>query len=101
MNHDQAFKNLFLDCPIAALDMFAGVEGKSIKTARITPIREEQLKERLSDRFRELDVPLPLEWSDGRREAILFVLEEETEPKNFSIHRLAHYCLDLSDCCGM
>lgn len=37
------------------------------------------------------------EWPDGRREAILFVLEEETEPKNFSIHRLAHYCLDLAE----
>ena len=29
--------------------------------------------------------------------AILFVLEEETEPKRFSIHRLAHYCLDLAE----
>jgi len=38
-----------------------------------------------------------VEWSDGRRSALLFVLEEETDPKRFSIHRLAHYCLDLSE----
>ena len=61
---------------------------------RITPIRQEQLKKRLGDRFRELDVPLLVEWPDGRREALLFVLEEETDPKRFSIQRLAHYCLE-------
>ena len=36
-------------------------------------------------------------WQDGRREAILFVLEEETDWRRFSLHRLAHYCLDLAD----
>jgi len=41
-------------------------------------------------------VPLLVEWPDGRREALLFVLEEESDPRRFSIHRLAHYCLDLS-----
>lgn len=98
MDHDQAFKNLFLDYPVAALEFFAAAEcGPDVRMARIIPIREQQLKERLGDRFRELDVPLLLEWPDGRREAILFVLEEETEPKNFSIHRLAHYCLDLAE----
>jgi hypothetical protein len=53
--------------------------------------------ERLGERFRELDTPLLVEWSDGRREALLFVFEEETEPRRFSIHRLAHYCLDLAE----
>ncbi|MEA3638913.1 MAG: hypothetical protein VBE63_03095 [Lamprobacter sp.] len=66
---------------------------------RILPIREEQLKERLGERFRELDVPLLVEWLDGRRAALLFVFEEETDPRRFSIHRLAHYCLDLSVLC--
>ncbi len=42
-------------------------------------------------------MPLLVEWSDGRRSALLFVLEEETDPNRFSIHRLAHYCLDLSE----
>ena len=37
-----------------------------------------------------------MHWPDGRREALLFVLEEETDARRFSIHRLAHYCLDLA-----
>ena len=64
---------------------------------RIVPARQEQLKERLGNRFRELDVPLLVEWADGRREAVLFVLEEETDWRRFSLHRLAHYCLDLAE----
>ena len=65
--------------------------------ARIIPIRQEQLKERLGDRFRELDVPLLVEWPNGNREAIIFLIEEETQGNRFSIHRLAHYCLDLAE----
>jgi hypothetical protein len=38
-----------------------------------------------------------LEWPDGRRAAILFVFEEESETHRFSIHRFAHYCLDLAE----
>jgi hypothetical protein len=98
MNHDQNYKNLILDYPRESLAFFAEAEAQSIDAgARIVPIREEQLKERLGERFRELDVPLLVEWSDGRRSALLFVLEEETNPQRFSIHRLAHYCLDLSE----
>lgn len=41
----------------------------------------------------------PTEWPDGRRETLLFVLEEESDPARFSIHRLAHYCLDLAELC--
>jgi hypothetical protein len=38
-----------------------------------------------------------VQWPEGRRAALLFVIEEETDPKRFSIHRLAHYCLDLAE----
>lgn len=97
-SHDQNFKNLILDYPHQALEFFAADEAKDIHSdVRITPIRQEQLKERLGDRFHELDVPLLVEWPDGRREALLFVLEEETDPRRFSIHRLAHYTLHLSE----
>jgi len=37
---------------------------------------------------------------DYPREALLFVLEEESETRRFSIHRLAHYCLDLAELFG-
>jgi len=93
MNHDQNYKNLILDYPREAIAFFAAAEAQTIDAgARILPVREEQLKERLGERFRELDVALLVEWSDGRRSALLFVLEEETDPKRFSIHGLAHYC---------
>ncbi|AGA31720.1 hypothetical protein TVNIR_0005 [Thioalkalivibrio nitratireducens DSM 14787] len=98
MTHDQNFKNLILDYPREAIALFAAAEAQAIDAdARVTPVRQEQLQERLGERFRELDIPLLVEWPDGRREAILFVIEEETEPARFSVHRLAHYCLDLSE----
>jgi len=68
-SHDQNFKNLILDYPRQALEFFAEQEAVGLdQQVRITPIRQEQLKERLGDRFRELDVPLLVEWPDGRRE---------------------------------
>ncbi|WP_409526310.1 DUF4351 domain-containing protein [Nitrincola sp. MINF-07-Sa-05] len=98
MSHDQNFKNLLIDYPQDALALFAPEEAVGIvPPVRIIPVRQEQLKSRLGDRFRELDVPLLVEWPDGQREALLFVLEEESNPGRFSIHRLAHYCLDLAE----
>ena len=98
VSHDQNFKNLILDYPLDALAFFAPEEAPAPDDpVRIVPARQEQLKERLGNRFRELDVPLLVEWADGRREAILFVLEEETDWRRFSLYRLAHYCLDLAE----
>ncbi len=98
MSHDQNFKNLILDYPHQALAFFAAKEtADHLAGAEVLPVRQEQLKDRLGDRFRELDVPLLVQWPDGRREALLFVLEEESDPRRFSIHRLAHYCLDLGE----
>ena len=84
-SHDQNFKNLILDYPRQALEFFAAAKGLDLgQGARITPIRQEQLKSRLGDCFRELDVPVLVEWPDGRREALLFALEEETNPARAS-----------------
>ena len=97
-SHDQNFKNLILDYPRQALAFFAPEEASEInESARITPVRQELLKRRLGDRFHELDVPLLVEWPDGRREALLFVLEEESDPTRFSIHRLVSYCVTLAE----
>ena len=86
MSHDQNFKNLILDYPHQAIAFFAAAEAQAVDAgARIVPIREEQLQERLGERFCELDIPLLVEWPDGRRGALLFVLEEETDPSHFSI----------------
>jgi len=97
MSHDQNFKNLILDYPRQALAFFAADEADAVGAARITPVRQEQLQARLGERFRELDVPLLVQWPAGRREALLFMLEEETDARRFSIHRLAHYCLDIAE----
>ncbi|WP_439645660.1 hypothetical protein [Candidatus Thiosymbion oneisti] len=101
MSHDQNFKNLILDYPRQALAFFAAEEAADqLSGAEVLPVRQEQLKDRLGDRFRELDVPLLVQWPDGRREALLFVLEEESDPRRFSIHRLAYYCLNHRHLCG-
>jgi hypothetical protein len=74
-SHDQNFKNLILDYPREALAFFASEEaGDLLPSVKVTPIRQEQLKERLGDRFHELDVPLLVEWPNGQREALLFTL---------------------------
>jgi len=101
MNHDQNFKNLILDYLRPSLDFFAKPEAEVIpEDARILPVRQEQLQDRLGDRFRELDTPLLVEWQNGR-EAVIFILEEESDPGRFSIYRLARYCLDLAELLGM
>ncbi len=98
ISHDQNFKNLILDYPRDALAFFAAEEAPQPQdVARVIPIRQEQLQERLGERFRELDAPLLAEWPDGHREAIVFALEEESNSQKFSLLRLAHYCLDLAE----
>ena len=98
VSHDQNFKNLILDYPRDALAFFAAEEAPLPEDdVEIIPARQEQLQERLGTHYRELDVPLLVEWANGRRDAILFVLEEESDWRRFSLHRLAHYCLDLAE----
>lgn len=98
VSHDQNFKNLILDYPRDALAFFAPQEAPLPEDeVRIIPARQEQLQERLGEHYHELDVPLLVEWANGRREAILFALEEESDSRRFSLHRLARYCLDLAD----
>ena len=98
ISHDQNFKNLILDYPREALAFFAAGEAPSAEDeVHIVPARQEQLQDRLGGHYRELDVPLLVEWTDGRRDAVLFALEEESEGRRFSPHRFAHYCLDLAE----
>ena len=84
VSHDQNFKNLIVDYPEQSLAFLAPDEAPKAEDAvRIVPVREEQLKSDLTERYRRLDVPLLVEWKDGRREAILFAVEEETDPRRF------------------
>ena len=100
ISHDQNFKNLILDYPRDALSFFAAPEAPSPEdSVQITPIRQELLQERFGAHYRELDVPLKVEWQDGHRETILFILEEETDWHRFSLHRLGSYCFELAELC--
>ncbi len=100
ISHDQNFKNLILDYPRDALSFFAAPEAPSPEdSVQITPIRQELLQERFGAHYRELDVPLKVEWQDGLRETILFILEEETDWHRFSLHRLGSYCFELAELC--
>ena len=101
VSHDQNFKNLIVDYPRDALAFFASVEApRPAEDVRIVPVRQEQLKDRLRGGYRALDAPLLAEWADGRREAVVFALEEESDWRRFSPHRLARYCLDLAEMLG-
>ncbi len=98
VSHDQNFKNLILDYPRHALAFFAPEEAPAPEDdVEIVPLRQEQLQERLGQRYHELDAPLRVDWADGRRDAVVFALEEETDGGRFSRHRLAHYCLDVAE----
>ncbi len=100
VSHDQNFKNLIVDYPREALAFFAAEEAPGPEDdVRIVPLRQEQLKERLGDSYRALDTPLRVDWADGRREAVVFALEEESDWRRFSPHRLARYCLDVAEMC--
>ena len=101
VSHDHNFKNLIVDYPRPALEFFAPGEAPARgDEASCVPVRQEQLKESLGGRFRALDAPFLVEWADGRRDAVAFAVEEESDWRRFSAHRLAHYCLDLADMLG-
>ena len=98
VSHDQNFKNLILDYPRQALAFFAPEEAPGPEDdVDVVPLRQEQLQERLGQRYHELDTPLQVRWRDGRREAVVFALEEETDGGRFSPHRLARYSLHLAE----
>ena len=96
ISHDQNFKNLILDYPRDALTFFAPSQAPLPEDhVEFTPLRQEQLQQYPGTHYRELDVPLQVEWTDGRRETTLFALEQETDQRHFSILRLIRYCVDL------
>ena len=66
MSHDQNFKDLILDYTHQAIALFAASEAHAIDTqVRVTPVRQEQLQERLGRHYRALDTPVLAEWPDG------------------------------------
>ena len=98
VSHGHNVKNLIVDYPREALAFFAAEEAPAPEDdVHIVPLRQEQLKERLAASYRALDAPLLVKWADGRRKAVVFALEEESDRHRFSPRRLAHYCLDVTE----
>ena len=98
VSHDQNFKNQILDYPLQAVAFYAPEEAQALdQKPRVIAVRQEQLKDRLGDRFREMDTPLLLEWPNGERAAIIFAFEHESQSGRFSIHRLAYYTLGIGE----
>ena len=96
IDHDQNLKNVILDYPHQAVALFAAREAERIdEGAKVTPLRQEMPKEKLGYPFRELDIPLLVEWSNGEREALMFVIEPEAQARKFDIHRLAPLSVNL------
>ena len=85
--HDRKVTALVVEYPREALAFFTPDEApEPDDEASFVPVRQELLKERLGGRFRALDTPMLVEWADGRREAVVFALEEESDRRRFSPH---------------
>ena len=65
VSHDQNFENLILDYPRTRWRSSPPRKRPPEDDVRIVPVRQEQLQERLGQRYRELDTPLLVEWADG------------------------------------
>lgn len=97
MGHDQRFKDLVVDYPREALRLFAPHEAGDLPAnAIVRPVRQEKLAAYFGDARRFMDVPLEVSFPSGEREAVAFVVEEETVARFFDPARLGHYLLDLS-----
>ena len=75
----------------------AGTGAEPLPSGSEAAGRPRGVQERLGQRYHELDTPLRVDWADGRRDAVVFALEEETDGWRFSPHRLARYCLDVAE----
>ena len=97
-SHDQYFKSLIIQYPREAIALFDPKRAALLDdSVIITPICQELPADRLGERFYELDVPLQIRWPDGRRRAIVIMIEQQTVPSHFRIKKMAIYYLLLSE----
>lgn len=97
LSHDQNFKNLIADYALQALHFILPAQTRDWpEDVRVSLIRQEQLKDRLGDSFRELDIPLRVEFPDGSREALIIVIENESRDRAEFLQYLAIVCIHIS-----
>jgi hypothetical protein len=96
-SHDQNFKNLIGDYLLQALRFIVPEVTRAWPDdVSVTLIRQEQFKDRLGDTFKELDIPIYVEFPDGSREALVIVVENESRDRPEFLHYLAIVCLHIS-----
>ncbi len=96
IDHDHIFKDMIVEYPRDSIEFYArSVSDDLPHPVKFTPVRQETLQEFFGDGYRALDTPLLVEFPDGTIEAVLFLFEEETDPYSYTIHKTAHYMLDI------
>lgn len=96
-SHDQHFKNVFLDFPKEALDWLL---PQAVQTwgavQQVEFLRQEPRKRKLSDAHLVLDMPILFSFQEARQ-LLLWLVEFQEDKAKFSIHKLAHYTLDMME----
>ena len=96
-SHDHNFKNLFLDFPVEALDLFLP-KAKELwgPVRKIEFIRQEPKKNKLAEGHLVLDMPIL--FSFDKKQLLLWLVEFQEDKSKFSIFKLLHYTTDLMEC---
>ena len=94
--HDHNFKNLFLDFPEASLRWLLPSVLKTWGPVRhVEFVRQEPKKRNLSDRGLVLD--LPILFTFGKRQLLLWLVESQEDKTKFSIYKLLRYTTDFME----
>ncbi len=95
-SHDHNFKNLFLDFPTEALELFFPKALHLLgKVKAIEFIRQEPKKNALSDTHFALDMPIL--FSFEKQQLLLWIVEFQEDKSKFSIYKLLRYTTDLME----
>ncbi|SMP47916.1 hypothetical protein SAMN06295888_104207 [Desulfonatronum zhilinae] len=93
-SHDHNFKNVFLDFPREALELFYPQALEQCgELQEITFVRQEPRKHRLSDSGLALDMPILFHFTRGS--LLLWLVEFQEDKDKFSIYKLLRYTTDL------
>jgi len=96
-SHDHNFKNLFLDFPKEALDLFfPKAQQQWGQVLKIEFIRQEPKKNKLSESNFVLDMPILFSFEN--QQLLLWLVEFQEDKSKFSIYKLLHYTTDLMEC---
>lgn len=95
-SHDHNFKNLFLDFPVEALELFfPKAQQLWGKVKKIEFLRQEPKKKSLSEAHFVLDMPIL--FSFDKQQLLLWLVEFQEDKSKFSIYKLLRYTTDFME----